>query len=207
MSSNRIIDEELNEKLIEDVRCRLEPYRQSDPVEAFMRNAVLCGFETSVTTVCESPIECLLLSELAFLKSPASDALPFNLIGNSRGNTCLSSQFLTITPQSQVGRYRIDFDVSFDPLEASCGGEFHVYIECDGHEYHERTKEQAARDRRKDRMFAAYHAPLLRFTGAEIVNDLNGCVEEIGRVLKYNYLRANKLYAEASKLRPEALDG
>ena len=52
-------------------------------------------------------------------------------------------------------------------------------IECDGHEYHERTKEQAQRDRSRDRMIQRDGLPVLRFTGSEIYRDPCGCAQEI----------------------------
>lgn len=49
-----------------------------------------------------------------------------------------------------------------------------VVVECDGHDYHERTKEQAARDRSRDRALTGLGWRVLRFTGREIVRDETG---------------------------------
>ena len=51
-------------------------------------------------------------------------------------------------------------------------------IECDGHDYHERTKEQAARDKKRDRFFASKGYKVLRFTGSEIWADPEAVAEE-----------------------------
>lgn len=57
-------------------------------------------------------------------------------------------------------------------------------IECDGHDYHERTKEQAMHDRARDRAFQAAGIPVFRFTGSEIYNNPFGCAGEVKRFLR-----------------------
>lgn len=53
-----------------------------------------------------------------------------------------------------------------------------LVVECDGHEFHERTPEQAKRDRERDRRLqrAGYH--VFRFTGSEIWRDAHKCAQE-----------------------------
>ena len=77
-------------------------------------------------------------------------------------------------------RYRVDFVVS----EMVGGREFIVLVECDGHEFHERTKEQASRDRSRDRCFQKIH-PVYRFTGSEIWNNPRDCWDEVREVLAW----------------------
>ena len=45
-----------------------------------------------------------------------------------------------------------------------------IAVECDGHEFHEKTKQQAARDKARDRD---------RFTGSEIWKDPGACADEV----------------------------
>ena len=54
-----------------------------------------------------------------------------------------------------------------------------VVVECDGHDFHERTKEQARKDRRRDRELQAKGYLVLRYTGSEVWRDPWGCVEDI----------------------------
>ena len=54
-----------------------------------------------------------------------------------------------------------------------------IAIYCDGHDYHERTKEQAKRDRFQDRKLQQEGWVVLRFTGSEIHNDLDTVTDEI----------------------------
>jgi hypothetical protein len=54
-----------------------------------------------------------------------------------------------------------------------------LIIECDGHDFHERTKEQAAKDRSRDRAATIAGIDVLRFTGSEIWRDPWECAGQI----------------------------
>lgn len=78
---------------------------------------------------------------------------------------------IVLLPQYEWNHYCIDFAISvFDDL---------IFVECDGHDYHERTKEQARHDRMKDRTIQTAGIPILRFTGSEIYRDAEACAVEI----------------------------
>ena len=123
---------------------------------------------------CESPIEKLLLAALCsrmrleftfFIAHPIMPEL--GSIKNA----------VICTPQVDIGPYRADFvllDLRHNPARRTV-------IECDGHNFHERTKDQAKRDRSRDRWFAAEGIPVLRFTGSEIYNDPFLVADEIAR--------------------------
>ena len=59
-----------------------------------------------------------------------------------------------------------------------------LVVEVDRHEFHERTKFQAARDRQRDRAMIAEGFRVIRFTGQEIYRDVEGCAEEVVRLVK-----------------------
>lgn len=86
---------------------------------------------------------------------------------------------------------RIDFFITY--IDESKGIEEHFAVECDGHDYHERTKEQAARDRRKDRNLARNGITVIRFTGSEIYRDPIGCAVEVEKIIKGNVDKAYKI--------------
>lgn len=56
-----------------------------------------------------------------------------------------------------------------------------LIIECDGHDFHERTKEQAIRDRERDRRLQQHGETIFRFTGSEIWNNAIGCADQVLR--------------------------
>jgi very-short-patch-repair endonuclease len=80
-----------------------------------------------------------------------------------------------IYPQMKVDPYRIDFLVTDHNEQHSEA----IVVECDGHDFHERTKEQAARDRSRDRFFTLAGFKVLRFTGSEIHRDAAKCAEQV----------------------------
>lgn len=46
-----------------------------------------------------------------------------------------------------------------------------IAVELDGHAFHERTKEQAARDKKRDRALLSKGWTVVRYTGSEVVKD------------------------------------
>lgn len=77
--------------------------------------------------------------------------------------------------QAQVLNYRADFLITVILSGKTLG---RVVIECDGHHFHERTKEQAAHDRGRDRAMTLAGYKVIRFTGSEIHRDLMKCVND-----------------------------
>lgn len=111
-----------------------------------------------------------------------------------------------VWPQVAVGPYRADFalirtklswieekavDVPFiDAVAVSVP----VIIECDGHDYHERTKEQAEHDRSRDRYMQANDFRVFRFTGRELYRDPMKCAEEVDDFLSSDKSVAKQQY-------------
>jgi len=84
--------------------------------------------------------------------------------------------FIGVRPQVEV----IDWPVDFVFVILSPDGHPHrLAVECDGHDFHERTKEQAARDRSRDRALQTGGYTVMRFTGSEIHRDPLKCVLEV----------------------------
>lgn len=54
-----------------------------------------------------------------------------------------------------------------------------LVVEVDGHDFHDRTKEQASHDRHRDRALVREGLTVIRFTGSDVYNDAGACVEEI----------------------------
>jgi very-short-patch-repair endonuclease len=85
-----------------------------------------------------------------------------------------------LSPQHNIGKYRVDFLLGrvSEPTLPRC-----VVIECDGHDWHEKTKEQAAKDKSRDRFLSQKVGRVIHFTGSEIYRSPAGCVTEAGEVL------------------------
>lgn len=91
--------------------------------------------------------------------------------------------------QAQIGDFRVDFLISVWTKGIVTGGADgpavgqprwrKLVVECDGHEYHERTKEQAAKDRSRDRELTSLGFEVFRFTGSELWRDPWGCASQV----------------------------
>lgn len=125
------------------------------------------------SSFCESPIEVAFFVATTLLGQFNYGQIA--IIGQHGGevNASLYPHFeYFIWPQFNWRKYRIDFlfgeySTREDRLK--------IAIECDGHDFHERTKEQAERDRSRDREMQTSGLTVLRFTGREIYRDPFAC--------------------------------
>jgi very-short-patch-repair endonuclease len=142
-----------------------------------------------------SPIEKMMLEELqrrAALDpaTPASDADAIDLLaaaGHDIADRCAGFRRWTVFQEMPVDGYRVDF-----AIVGGCLNEWEVAVECDGHNFHERTADQAKHDRRRDRYLQAKGWRVMRFTGSEIVRDVRGCVDELVELLNALQDRAER---------------
>lgn len=74
--------------------------------------------------------------------------------------------FIRAWAQVSVGAYRTDFLLGEPGYTTT--GPILVAVECDGHEFHEKTKVQVARDKHRDNFFQAQNIPILRYSGSTI---------------------------------------
>lgn len=93
-----------------------------------------------------------------------------------------------ITPQAAIDGCRVDFLLWFKRHLHVAG----IAIECDGHAFHEKTKEQAARDKDRDRRILVAGFPVMRFTGSEIYRDVHRCVEQVQSALSDPLYRVSR---------------
>jgi hypothetical protein len=147
---------------------------------------------------CQSEVEELLFLSLltsAHLRGHLHVSLPWAYGLDDPSNCCAESArrktpvTLAICPQHHVGQVHVDFMVTL--AEATPTGrrpdgswdtvwkEERLLIECDGHEFHERTKEQARRDKKRDRELQKFGFQVFRYTGSEVWADPIAVSEEI----------------------------
>lgn len=151
---------------------------------------------------CDSPIERIMLAALwaeALISDQAAATASAKLTvsawlrtpdGRKRAELEIhdtSREGLHIRAQAPVGDYTVDI-----LLHWYVGGviDMRVAIECDGHEFHEKTKEQVARDKSRDRALQIAGVRVFRFSGSEIYRRPRDCARE---VLAF----VNKEHAEA----------
>lgn len=114
---------------------------------------------------CESPIERIFAAAV------------FKMVG-------VNEMLQQWAAQVPVGKYRIDFVHTVREE----GREIRVAVECDGHDFHEKTKEQAQRDKERDRFLQQEGYFVFRYTGSEVYKSPERCVMEVWR------FAADKLY-------------
>jgi len=118
-----------------------------------------------------------------------------------------SIELEVINLQFPVGKYRADFALRRASRRYSIEkNDFDgviqtpiVVVECDGHDYHERTKEQAAHDRERDRFMQTSGIVVLRFTGSEIWRDPASCARQVDLCLTEHLRRAEGLQKENNR--------
>jgi hypothetical protein len=76
-----------------------------------------------------------------------------------------------------------------------------LVVEIDGHDYHERTKEQASYDKKRERELLLEGYRVIRFTGSDVYKDAAKCAEDV--VYQVNELASAILkdYIERGRLK------
>lgn len=134
---------------------------------------------------CESPIERLLVAALWNYGQICMEPLEFRSLFDCRTDPLpLTKPEARIYLQAEIGSYRVDILI-YDATLGVDASRFMI-VECDGHDFHEKTKEQARRDKQRDRFFVSTGYKVLRFTGSEIWADPDGVADEIVNELACN---------------------
>lgn len=74
-----------------------------------------------------------------------------------------------------------------------------VIVELDGHDFHERTPEQAQKDKSRDRDLQRLGWHVLRFTGREVLRGPDECTREVESLLIAKAILARQQEREAEK--------
>jgi len=125
-----------------------------------------------------------LLSDLEECESPIEQLLFTSLYNRIDSAISFITRTVVIVPQKVIQiegkRYRADIGISVQDLQ---GRSHHFVIECDGHEFHEKTKEQVMRDRKRERDMMSEGYVVIRFTGSEIVKNPDHCTTQIINII------------------------
>lgn len=133
-----------------------------------------------LSKICESPIEVALGATVLMMDriDPFTRGRGIGIAASHEIKDYQPDKWLLV-PQYEWNDFRIDLALRVPSYRFKW-----LFIECDGHDFHERTKEQAARDRQKDREIQASGFPVLRFTGSEIHRDLASCADQVFQFLE-----------------------
>lgn len=117
---------------------------------------------------------------------------------------------VVVVPQFRVDSYTADFLIQHrDFLRdrktgmVRVGQSSNIIVECDGHDFHDRTKEQAQHDKARDRHLTSRGYTVLRFTGSELWHDPLKCAQQVSSIcsnsLVYQTLPKSDVVALFSK--------
>jgi len=113
-------------------------------------------------------------------------------------------------PQAPFDGYRVDFLLTLRDIEDGPEGIMvhskQLALEADGAEFHDRTPEQAIRDRKRDRQLQAQGLGVFRFAGGEVWRDVFGCARETVGFLKTALERERRTEQRKPAMREQAGD-
>ena len=93
-----------------------------------------------------------------------------------------------IEHEKEIGPYRVDFFISNQEGNLKESEKSRIVIECDGHDFHEKNKEQVKRDKRRDRFLQSQGFTVFRYSGSEIWENAEKLADEIESFI------VNKIY-------------
>lgn len=124
---------------------------------------------------CESPIEQLMSIELAKLNNEWKIPGIINIID------VYKQQEINIDGK----KYRVDFLI---PVEYGKKKKIiNFVIECDGYEFHQKTKKQVENDYQRERDLQEIGCVIIRFSGSEIWKSPFKCCDKIKQIISSKY--------------------
>lgn len=139
----------------------------------------------ALASLCGSELERILLPHLAFMP------VPYEKGGWGRPVLCRApktdhkfsegGEYAVLVCQMPVEQYRLDFALIYKPVTLK--SPIRVAIECDGHDYHDGTKEAAERDKKRNREVTSLGWKMMRFSGREIYRNPNACATEVFKII------------------------
>ena len=138
----------------------------------------ISGFHDMRATHVHSPIEHIFLTAFYVVMRNAEPRLNVHVCMVEE-DFWFSSEHASwkIMPQAPIGPFRCDFAIRWLNMMGDWSPRL-LIVECDGHDFHERTKEQASKDRARDRELQQMGHTVFRFTGADLYRDPVGCATQ-----------------------------
>lgn len=134
------------------------------------------NFNKEMLNQCDSPIEKDYLINLLYVGELSN--LDLNVTNQHEINVD-NKKYKTDFHVTAVQQYTLENDEGTFVQSRSVS----LCIECDGHEFHEKTKEQVKRDKQRERNMVKKGYKFIRFTGSEIYQDAKKCALETLRIL------------------------
>lgn len=147
----------------------------------------------------DSPIEKAFIIALEIGARTYAETIRYKINEVYYGELENSWSRLTVECQKQFGKYKVDFFLRYSEISPDFKSTItlksgiqipgtiaearEIIVECDGHEFHEKTKEQVAKDKKRDRCLQEIGYKIFRFSGSEIWADAFSCVSQTIEIL------------------------
>lgn len=160
-------------------------------------NQILSNFYQEIEQPClkcESPIEKVMLLTLSIIAEQYAESVLYKIGSIEYGFKRNALTTITIQPQADIGEYRVDFLLEWHEIAPDFAVSVKsrdgvdipgtktitekLVIACDGHDFHEKTKEQAKRDKERDRNLKMCGFEVFHYTGSEIWKDPFDCANQ-----------------------------
>lgn len=191
------VDEYIDNFILEESRTGPALALRALAVHAFER--AYYEFEKALSECGDSPLEHAMLLALTLVSGDrmgSESGKGFYFAHGGRPADVDDYEYISIEPQAVFGEYRVDFLItlsSLDPIVAARTREQNesrlltdsdytdrkIVVECDGHDFHDRTRAQASRDRERDRALQALGLRVFRYTGSDVWRDVMSCAVEV----------------------------
>ena len=162
--------------------AKLTETHLTDMAREYVKN--ITGMHDGISSLVESPIEATMFISIWHSFSQQNIRLAFKPWKRGISFQDVPDEHdAVIISQAEIGDYRADFVIVMGAAQRPANVGTRIVVECDGHEFHDRTKEQAKRDRERDRFMQDQGFRVYRFTGSEIYNSPLKCSEAVLRSL------------------------
>lgn len=112
---------------------------------------------------CGSPIEAMLSAAIIY-------TIGLSMYEQTDGGLDFAFQPFRLSKQEPIAGFHVDLALKGEGVR--------VAIECDGHAFHEKTKDQVAKDKARERAIVEAGYVVIRFSGSEIWNDPMACASQ-----------------------------
>lgn len=146
------------------------------------KNRFIENMESEALDNVKSPIEAIFyfaLNLLCFAEGISTTPDPWY----DQHGVIRAGHGISIDAQCKIDKYTVDFSITKvagqlqgEPFES-------VIIELDGHDFHDKNKEQRAYEKARDRFFVKRGDKVLHYTGSEVVKDPYRIAHEVLTIL------------------------
>lgn len=131
---------------------------------------------------CQSPIEELMLLALYLVAYMHAGVLGSVSLRRVWAPQPAGDAAFHLLPQATIGQCRVDFLVTaWSRAGDDTWRSGAVVVECDGHDFHEKTKDQASRDKARDREIQKAGYVVFRYSGSDVWQRHFECAAEVVR--------------------------